>query len=209
MKLAGMKPIAQLPVDRILGVFCDIDDTLTTDGHLTAAAYAALDALKTAGKLVIPITGRPAGWCDHIARMWPVDAVVGENGAFYFQYDRHARKLIKRFLDDEAVRALVNAHQRSDKGFGPALGPDSGARTAQALTDAGYRVTVEKSDWVLGADQAELQRQLMSGLADAAVELAPAETGRIRAWQSRRLAHVDAGTSTVRVGHDDVGGVLG
>lgn len=111
--------------------------------------------------------------------------------------------------DDEAVRALVNAHQRSDKGFGPALGPDSGARTAQALTDAGYRVIVEKSDWVIGPDQAELQRQLMSGWADAAVELAPAETGRIRAWQSRRLAHVDAGTSTVRVGHDDVGGVLG
>ena len=109
MKLAGMKPIAQLPVDRILGVFCDIDDTLTTDGHLTAAAYAALEALKTAGKLVIPITGRPAGWCDHIARMWPVDAVVGENGAFYFQYDRHARKLIKRFLDDEAVRAANRA----------------------------------------------------------------------------------------------------
>ena len=109
MKLAGMKPIAQLPVDRILGVFCDIDDTLSTDGHLTAAAYAALDALKTAGKLVIPITGRPAGWCDHIARMWPVDAVVGENGAFYFQYDRHARKLIKRFLDDEAVRAANRA----------------------------------------------------------------------------------------------------
>ena len=109
MKLAGMKPIAQLPVDRILGVFCDLDDTLTTDGHLTAAAYAALDALKTAGKLVIPITGRPAGWCDHIARMWPVDAVVGENGAFYFQYDRDARKLIKRFLDDEAVRAANRA----------------------------------------------------------------------------------------------------
>ena len=109
MKLGGMKPIAQLPVDRILGVFCDIDDTLSTDGHLTAAAYAALDALKTAGKLVIPITGRPAGWCDHIARMWPVDAVVGENGAFYFQYDRHARKLIKRFLDDEAVRAANRA----------------------------------------------------------------------------------------------------
>ena len=76
MKLAGMKPIAQLPVDRILGVFCDIDDTLSTDGHLTAAAYAALDALKTAGKLVIPITGRPAGWCDHIARRWPVEAGV-------------------------------------------------------------------------------------------------------------------------------------
>ena len=51
------------------------------------AAYAALERLRAAGLLVIPITGRPAGWCDHIARMWPVDAVVGENGAFYFRHD--------------------------------------------------------------------------------------------------------------------------
>jgi len=111
--------------------------------------------------------------------------------------------------DDDVVRELVNTHQRSDKGFGPALGPDSGPRTAQALADAGYRVVVEKSDWVVGPDQADLQRQLIAGWADAAVELAPVEAGRIRAWQSRRLAHVDAGTSTVRVGHDDVGGVPG
>jgi len=112
-------------------------------------------------------------------------------------------------VDDAFVRELVNAHQRSDKGFGPALGPDSGPRAAQALTDAGYRVVVEKSDWVVGPDQAGLQRQLISGWADAAVELASAEAARVRAWQSRRLTHVDAGTSTVRVGHDDVGGVLG
>ncbi len=111
--------------------------------------------------------------------------------------------------DDDAVRALVNAHQRTDKGFGPALGPDSGVRTAQALKDAGYRVTIAKSDWVIEADQAELQRQLITGWADAAVELAPAEAARIRAWQLRRLAHVDAGISIVRVGHDDVCGVPG
>ena len=72
----------------VRGVFVDIDDTLTTRGRLTARAYAALEALKQSGKLVIPVTGRPAGWCDHIARMWPVSAVVGENGAFYFHYDR-------------------------------------------------------------------------------------------------------------------------
>ena len=79
-----MKPLAQFPQAqraRIRSVLCDIDDTLTTDGHLTAAAYAALERLQHAGMRVVPITGRPAGWCDHIARMWPVDAVVGENGA--------------------------------------------------------------------------------------------------------------------------------
>ena len=88
---------------RVRGVFCDIDNTLTTDGRLTAEAYAALERLRAAGKLVVPITGRPAGWCDHIARMWPVDAVVGENGAFYFYY--HEGRLKRRYQDDAATRS--------------------------------------------------------------------------------------------------------
>ena len=90
----------------IRGVFCDIDDTLTSDGKLTARAYTALERLRSGGKLVVPITGRPAGWCDHIARMWPVDAVVGENGAFYFYYDAARKKLVQRFLFDAAARAV-------------------------------------------------------------------------------------------------------
>jgi HAD superfamily hydrolase (TIGR01484 family) len=68
----------------IRGVCLDIDDTLSTHGKLTAEAYAALWALKEAGFAVVPITGRPAGWCDHFARFWPVSAIVGENGAFSF-----------------------------------------------------------------------------------------------------------------------------
>ncbi|HEX7328893.1 MAG TPA: HAD hydrolase family protein, partial [Casimicrobiaceae bacterium] len=54
-------------------VLTDIDDTLTTNGKLTAQAYTALEHLRDAGRIVVPVTGRPAGWCDHIARMWPVD----------------------------------------------------------------------------------------------------------------------------------------
>ena len=54
---------------------------------------------------VVPITGRPAGWCDHIARMWPVDGIVGENGALYFWFDHREKKLKKRFIDPENIRA--------------------------------------------------------------------------------------------------------
>ena len=79
------------------GLLCDIDDTLTTDGRLTAEAYGAMERLQRAGLAVIPITGRPAGWCDHIARMWPVDGVVGENGAFYFRYDDATRRMAAVF----------------------------------------------------------------------------------------------------------------
>ena len=93
----------------VRGVFTDIDDTVSSDGRLTADAYGALEALQKAGFLVVPITGRPAGWCDMIARFWPVDAVVGENGAFYFRYERDRKRLLRRFLDDDATRAEKRA----------------------------------------------------------------------------------------------------
>ncbi len=99
-----MKPLAELRgAGRLRGLLFDIDDTLTTAGRLTAQAYSALERLKQSERIAIAVTGRPAGWCDHIARMWPVDAVVGENGAFYFR--RENGKLSKRYHDADAVRA--------------------------------------------------------------------------------------------------------
>ncbi|HKU99191.1 MAG TPA: HAD-IIB family hydrolase [Vineibacter sp.] len=108
MHTERLLPLSAFPAtDRrlIRGLLTDIDETLTTDGSLTAEAYAALEALKRAGLLVVPVTGRPAGWCDHIARMWPVDAVVGENGAFWMWLDRQAGKLRTRFVQSDAERA--------------------------------------------------------------------------------------------------------
>ena len=107
-----MKPLAEFPLAArraIRGVLTDIDDTLTDEGHLPALAYAALERLRESGFLVVPVTGRPAGWCDHIARMWPVDAVVGENGAFWFRHDRQAGRLVKRYVVGEEERALRRA----------------------------------------------------------------------------------------------------
>jgi HAD superfamily hydrolase (TIGR01484 family) len=100
-----MRPVGELPVSgRVRGILTDIDDTLTTAGRLTAEAYSAMERLHAAGLLLIPITGRPAGWCDHIARMWPVAGVVGENGAFWMRYDAARRHLVRRFLVDAAER---------------------------------------------------------------------------------------------------------
>jgi hypothetical protein len=102
-----MKALADLDPRAVKALLVDIDDTVTTEGKLTSEAYDALERLKRAGTLVVPVTGRPAGWCDHIARMWPVDAVVGENGAFYFCFS--GQRLEKRFLDDASVRASKRA----------------------------------------------------------------------------------------------------
>ena len=82
-----MQPLKELPPEvarQTLGVFTDIDGTITTDGKLPRAAYDALWRLHDAGLRVVPVTGRPAGWCDLIAREWPVDGVIGENGALAF-----------------------------------------------------------------------------------------------------------------------------
>lgn len=85
-------------------LLCDIDDTITTEGRLTPPAYEAMARLQSVGIKVIPITGRPAGWCDHIARMWPVDGIVGENGAFYFHFGAKNRTFNKRFYANPEIR---------------------------------------------------------------------------------------------------------
>ncbi|HEY8278409.1 MAG TPA: HAD-IIB family hydrolase [Bdellovibrionota bacterium] len=112
MKTSGNNP---LPLEKLSkkacrqlkGIFSDIDDTLTHHGKLTEDSYSALWKLKKAGLRMIPITGRPAGWVDHLARMWPVDAVIGENGAFYYYLDpKKGRdgKLMQRFVQEKSVR---------------------------------------------------------------------------------------------------------
>lgn len=101
----SIKTLSKEIAENIVGVFFDIDDTFTSRGKILPEAFNALWSLRENGLKAVPITGRPAGWCDHIARMWPVDGVVGENGAFYFWMDDTEQKLKKRFLDPESIRA--------------------------------------------------------------------------------------------------------
>lgn len=85
-------------------LFTDIDDTLTDNGQLPASSYSKLWELSQAGIDVIPVTGRPAGWCEMIARQWPVVGVIGENGAFSFQYKDKTLK--RHFAQSESERLL-------------------------------------------------------------------------------------------------------
>ncbi|MDR0457367.1 MAG: HAD hydrolase family protein [Treponema sp.] len=82
-----MRPVSEITPAQAAGlryVLTDIDDTLTRQGKLLSSSYTALWKLRAAGLKVIPVTGRPAGWCDCIVRQWPVDGIVGENGALAF-----------------------------------------------------------------------------------------------------------------------------
>jgi HAD superfamily hydrolase (TIGR01484 family) len=108
-----MQPLARMPCTGVRGVLTDIDDTLTTDGQLLPEAYGALARLHAAGLLVIPVTGRPAGWCDHIARLWPVSGVVGENGAFWMQHKPGEKGAPPRLVKHSVVDMQTRAAQRT------------------------------------------------------------------------------------------------
>jgi HAD superfamily hydrolase (TIGR01484 family) len=155
-----VRPLAEFPVEargRIRGVLTDIDETLTSNGHLFAAAYSALERLQKAGLLVIPVTGRPAGWCDHIARMWPVDAVVGENGAFWFRHDPKARRLVKRYV-------VVEAERR---------------RQAERLREIAARVLAEVPGCALASDQGYREADIAIDFREDVPELSREAVARI------------------------------
>jgi HAD superfamily hydrolase (TIGR01484 family) len=151
-------------------VLCDLDDTLTLEGRLPSASYAALEALETTGRRIIVVTGRPAGWCDMIARLWPISAVVGENGAFYFRYDHAARKMRRRYQRSaeqrSADRVRLNAIFDDVRRRFPdiRLSEDQPFRTSDLAVD--YREDVEP---VAAADVAEIVRIFEAGGATAKI----------------------------------------
>ena len=138
-RVGDLSEFPLLARSQILGVLTDIDDTLSTEGQLTAAAYTALENLQHAGIRIIPVTGRPAGWCDHIARMWPVDAVVGENGAFWMRYDKLNKKLNTVFATqpeaDRQIRMEALANKILAAVPGCALASDQFCRVADLAID--------------------------------------------------------------------------
>lgn len=103
-RLTPFADISETIAKGVLGIFCDIDDTLTHEGKLVPEAFEMLAKAHELGLRVIPVTGRPAGWVDQIARMWPVDGVVGENGGLWF-YMNDGR-LEQRYLQSPNERRV-------------------------------------------------------------------------------------------------------
>jgi len=172
MPANDMQPLAQWPAPArrgIVGVFTDIDDTLTTDGVVPAATVRALAELKAAGLHVIPITGRPVGWSEPFARAWAVDAIVAENGAValvpgagngtlrkLYQQDAATRATNYARMQQAAQRVLREVHGATLSQDSPGretdiaidhsefahLPPDAIARVVRILQDEGMTATV-------------------------------------------------------------------
>jgi HAD superfamily hydrolase (TIGR01484 family) len=142
-----MRPIDELEsaaARQLLGIVFDVDDTLTRAGRLEAEAYAALWALRRAGLLLMAVTGRPLGFAELMARQWPIDLAVGENGAGYVSVTEHG--LIAGFYADEAQRAKDIAQLARLRERVRELAPfaritdDSWARRCDVTWDIGERV---------------------------------------------------------------------
>jgi hypothetical protein len=144
-----------------------------------------------------------AEWLDALARR--CDAASAD---VYFALTYDGRTICAPADDADAeVLELFNRHQRGDKGFGAALGPTAGLRAVDAFVARGYRVASRTSDWRIGPTDEPFQRELLSGWLAAALEIAPERRAPLEAWHRRRLAHVDAGASTLVVGHLDMIGI--
>jgi len=102
-----MKTLSQWPLAArrdLVGLFTDIDDTLTTEGAITPDALQALAGIRAAGLHMVAITGRPLGWSEDFAATWPIDAIVAENGAVALVPSRDGT-LSRRYQQDAATRA--------------------------------------------------------------------------------------------------------
>ncbi len=122
---------------------------------------------------------------------------------FALSYDGSI-ELEPREPDDELICELVNRHQRTDKGFGPALGPAAVSFACARLADLHYQVQTSRSDWVLDGSHAPMQEYLLHGWVQAAVEMCPSQKERCGRWLSTRLGYLQRGRSFMRVGHQDL-----
>lgn len=186
-----MRPLEHFPdISGLRAVLMDVDDTLTLDGKLVPEAFVGLARLREAGLLVIPVTGRPAGWCDLIARQWPVDAVVGENGAFALleddgrlemvvhpdAADEERRERLTR-LSEAILRAVPGARLAKDqpyRRFDLAIDfreepPDLGLEAAEAIRkmflDAGASAKISSihvNGWFGSYDKLSMVRRLLT-----------------------------------------------
>jgi HAD superfamily hydrolase (TIGR01484 family) len=163
-----MKPFAEFPASaarEIRFVLTDVDDTLTYEGRLAPQTYAALGRLREGGLKVVPVTGASAGWCDLIAHMWPVDAVIGENGGFYFT--REQASLRRSFWLSRIDLARCMARLRTE-----AAAIVAGTPEAATSWDQPYRQTSYAIEWPQISPADDTTARLLSAWREAGARCA-------------------------------------
>ena len=194
-------------VDNDLGLLARASATRAPPGTQVAAIpvdlnldlEAALDApvdLVTASALLDLVS---EDWLERLAvettvRSVPVYVALNYDGRITFDPPD---------ATDKEIVAAVNTHQRGDKGFGPALGPTAAQAAINRFQALGHAIVQGEADWVFGPKDTDIQQEVCAGWAGAALETGMPQTV-VAGWLARRRAAIDAGRSTIRVGHVDI-----
>jgi hypothetical protein len=181
MPLAGDTTVTAIPLD----LNRDLEAAL--DGPVDLVATSAL----------LDLVSEP--WLDRLvveiaARSIPLYAALSYDGRIGFTLPDPL---------DAAITAAVNAHQRTDKGFGPALGPAAADYAIARFEALGYSVVHGASDWGIGPDDLDMQAEILAGWASAARDIGALSLADATAWLTRRRDAVAAGCSSLQVGHVD------
>jgi hypothetical protein len=185
---------------------------LTTRAFECSIAVAKLDLARDLEALVLPhgclVTASAlldlvsASWLERLA-----DRCAGAEAQVLFALTYDGRmELAPQDAEDEFALRCFNGHQRGDKGFGPALGPDAIAVATEAFMTRGYELRSAPSDWQLDARQRGLQAELLNAWLAAALEIRPAERVRLEGWHRRHRKRIDGGAVELEVGHRDLAG---
>ena len=168
---------------------------LDLNRDLEAALDGEIDLVVTSALLDLV----SAAWLDRLAL-----ALAARSIPFYaaLSYDGRTRFIPSDLLDPH-VMAGMNAHQTTDKGFGPALGPTAAAFMIDRFKALGYSVVHGAADWVMGPEDRDIQAEILTGWANASDEMGALPLADATAWLTRRRLAVDAGCSSLRVGHID------
>jgi hypothetical protein len=182
------------------GLDCHVEARQLDLGSLSDPDLVAGRHLVTASALLDLVSRR---WLDEVAARC---RVAGAAALFTLTYDGRSACSPPEPEDDQ-LRDLLNRHQIRDAGLGGvAAGPGAAEWAVRCFTEAGYRVRTEPSDWSLGPAENQLQRCLIVGWADVAIEMG-LDPSTVARWRDRRIAHLDAGRSRIVVGHVDIAAV--
>ena len=168
---------------------------LDLNRDLEAALDGPIDLVTTSA--LLDLVSEP--WLDRLAvetlaRSIPIYAALSYDGRI---------EISPRHSFDAAIIAAVNAHQRGDKGFGPALGPIAASAAIARFQSLGCSVVRGTADWVVGPLDREFQLEIFAGWASAARDMPSVAQADTVEWLTFRRDEVDSGRSSLRVGHVD------
>ena len=201
-----MLPLSDWPLTarrNIIGIFTDIDDTLTTEGAITADALQALGDLKAAGLHVIAITGRPVGWSEQVAfggdNAWPVDAVVAENGSvalFLIKSSvlppKNIPKSLSKIYQQDAVTRSTN-YVRMQHVTARVVREVSGAKLSQDSKGRETDIAIDHSEFTtLSAEKIQQAVNIMQSAHDQRMERPQQEHCRQADMHQRQCPFVAA-----------------